>query len=148
MAPEDVTQGYQDYLVQMAEEARFTELIQMEEQEESVSTALSGRKRQRPSVTATFNGESSAFFREAMKCPRTGAQPTMARSNFKVPRQVYKSVLKAPILDEELRGVMVSSQILGPTKGAVHKWDQDADASYEAHMASFRLAHHSSLMAT
>ena len=57
-------------------------------------------------------------------------------------------MLKAPVLDEELKGVMDSAQTLGPTKGAVHKWDQDADASYEAHMASFRLAHHSSLMAT
>ena len=42
---------------------------------------------------------------------------------------------------------METSKSLGPPKANVLKWDHALDASYEAHMAAFRLAHHNTLMA-
>ena len=97
---------------------------------------------------ADFNVESSSFFEEAMRIPRPNLQASMAKSSFKVPRRVFNSVLKAPTLDEEAKWAVDSSRRQGPTKAAVHKWEAAVDASYESHMACFRLAHHNSLMAT
>ena len=146
MEPEEVSQGYDDFLKHMAMQADFESLVATEVQEESVSSALTGRKVHPPAVTVAFNQESSKFFEAAMKVPKTTQQPS--KSPFKIPRQTYQSICKAPVIDEEVKFSIDSSRTLGPTRSTVSKWDHSVDSSFEAHMATFRLGHHSSLMAT
>ena len=145
MAPEEVTQAYSTFLTHMSVEAGFADLVIIEKQPESLALSFSGK--QRPAVvTLALNEESSAVLQRAMKAPRFTQQP--AKSIFKVPRTTYTKLCVAPALDDEIKFSVDTAKRSGPPKATVLKWGHALNSSYEAHMASFRMAHHNSLMAT
>jgi len=70
MEPEDVAQGYTDFLLHMSNIAGFEELIISQKQTDSLAMAFSGRKVLPPATCLALNEESSAVLENAMKVPR------------------------------------------------------------------------------
>jgi hypothetical protein len=138
---------YREYLGEVLPQLGLSHLLIEDTPTGDTLDLIAGQSPIRPPWGLNLSGERVQQLVTAFTAPRINRSLVNSASPFRLVHQAYKGVFKAPALDTYL---VVQGQQASKTKAAPHAlvntWAKQLGPLYEAHMATFRLAHHQSIL--
>ena len=141
--------SYQELLKIMAKHLNRMELFHQDIQQLTAADKIANpHKSVAPNVSMAFDDDTVEILAQAMLKPKVSQKGSLASSKFKVPKDDFEVLLKAPTVDPPILKMIAASGVPGPTRGQAEKWLRGLESVFDSILSTFRLSYHQVTMTT